>query len=125
MFSAWLNSKLNQFLTVLKQDLESGAQKQSLDSILSQAMYFGQSFGRVGADFRLSLVPILSKAVLDVALDHLEGRVVKNFVKSISRKFQKYIFLLGLEQRFKQGIDQLALKAMPSSSNISTSEYLM
>ena len=124
MFSAWLNSKLNQFLTVLKQDLESGAQKQSLDSILSQAMYFGQSFGRVGADFRLSLVPILSKAVLDVALDHLEGRVVKNFVKSISRKFQKYIFL-GSEQRFKQGIDQLALKAMPSSSNISTSEYLM
>jgi len=99
MFSAWLNSKLNQFLTVLKQDLESGAQKQSLDSILSQAMYFGQSFGRVGADFRLSLVPILSKAVLDVALDHLEGS----------------------EQRFKQGIDQLALKAMPSSSNISTS----
>ena len=125
MFSAWLNSKLNQFLTVLKQDLESGAQKQSLDSILSQAMYFGQSFGRVGADFRLSLVPILSKAVLDVALDHLEGRVVKNFVKSISRKFQKYIYFLGSEQRFKQGIDQLALKAMPSSSNISTSEYLM
>ena len=92
MFSAWLNSKLNQFLTVLKQDLESGAQKQSLDSILSQAMYFGQSFGRVGADFRLSLVPILSKAVLDVALEHLEGTKVKNFVKSISRKFQKYIF---------------------------------
>ena len=64
MFSAWLNSKLNQFLTVLKQDLDSGAKKQSLDSILSQAMYFGQSFGRVGADFRLSLVPILSQAVL-------------------------------------------------------------
>ena len=103
MFSAWLNSKLNQFLTVLKQDLESGAQKQSLDSILSQAMYFGQSFGRVGADFRLSLVPVLSKAVLDVALEHLEDA----------------------EQRFKQGIDQLALKAMASSSsNISTSEQI-
>ena len=46
-------------------------------------------------------------------------------MKSISRKFQKYIYFLGSEQRFKQGIDQLALKAMPSSSNISTSEYLM
>ena len=95
MFSAWLNSKLNQFLLVLKQDLDAGAKKQSLDSIISQAMYFGQSFGRVGADFRLSLVPILTQAVLDVALEHLEGA----------------------EQRFKQGIDQLALKSITLSKN--------
>ena len=88
MFSAWLNSKLNQFLTVLKQDLDSGAKKQSLDSILSQAMYFGQSFGRVGADFRLSLVPILSQAVLGM-ISHKKSLItifdhkhkIKNYIK--------------------------------------------
>ena len=61
MFSTWLESKINQFLVTLQHDLDAGAKKQSLDSILSQAMYFGQSLGRVGADFRPSLARILSR----------------------------------------------------------------
>ena len=61
MFSTWLESKINQFLMTLQHDLDAGAKKQSLDSILSQAMYFGQSLGRVGADFRPSLARILSR----------------------------------------------------------------
>ena len=61
MFSTWLESKICQFLITLQNDLDAGAKKQSLDSILSQAMYFGQSLGRVGADFRPSLAKILSR----------------------------------------------------------------
>jgi len=95
MFSTWLESKINQFLMTLQHDLDAGAKKQSLDSILSQAMYFGQSLGRVGADFRPSLARILSRAALDIALEHLSGT----------------------EQRFKNGIEQMALKAIASTAN--------
>jgi len=94
MFGTWLESKIHQFLLTLQHDLDAGAKKQSLDSILSQAMYFGQSLGRVGADFRPSLAKILSRAALDVALEHLNGA----------------------EQRFKNGIEQMALKAIASTS---------
>ena len=95
MFSTWLESKISQFLTMLQTDLDAGAKKHSLDAICSQAMYFGQSLGRLGADFRPSLAAILSKAALDVALDHLHGT----------------------EMRFKNGIDQMALKAITSKVN--------
>ncbi len=79
---------------MLRDDLDAGAKRQSLDSILVQAMYFGQSFGRVGADFRPALVSIFSKAALDIAFEQLEGS----------------------EARFKNGIDQLALKASVTDS---------
>jgi hypothetical protein len=95
LFSTWLESKISQFLQTLEKDLDLGAKGQSLDSILSQAMYFGQSFGRVGADFRTALIPIFSKAVLEVALEHFQGS----------------------EQRFKIGIDQLALKASVTTND--------
>jgi len=72
-----LDSKISQFLKTLKDDLDQGAKRQALDSILSQAMYFGQSLGRVGADFRPALVPILSQAALDVSLEHYKT-LIKN-----------------------------------------------
>lgn len=92
MFSTWLESKINQFLNMLENDLNSGAKKHSLDSIISQAMYFGQSLGKVGADFRPALVGIFSNAALENAFDHLKGA----------------------EQKFKSGISQMALKAITS-----------
>jgi hypothetical protein len=57
-------------------------------------MYFGQSFGRIGADFRLSLVPIFRNTALEMSLGALEDADVK----------------------FSQGIEQLALKASVISS---------
>ena len=95
MFSTWLDSKIQQFLRMLQSDLDAGAKRQSLDSIMSQAMYFGQSLGRVGADFRPALVKIFSKTALEIALEHLNGA----------------------EQSFKVGIDQLALKAISTNIN--------
>jgi hypothetical protein len=52
-------------------------------------MYFGQSFGRIGADFRLSLVPIFTDALRDITLAQLHGA----------------------EDRFRTGMYHLALKA--------------
>lgn len=72
----------------------------ALDSLLNQAMYFGQSFGRIGADFRLALVPIFREVAQDIALNALQGADIK----------------------FAQGIDQLALKANVISTGASTSK---
>jgi len=52
-------------------------------------MYFGQSFGRIGADFRLSLVPIFIESLREISLNQLRGA----------------------EDRFKSGIYHLAFKA--------------
>ena len=102
LFSAWLDRRISIFIDTLKNDLDaivlsikqratssSSMTYGGLDSLLNQAMYFGQSFGRIGADFRLSLVPIFQDAALSIALGTLHGADVK----------------------FAQGIEELALKA--------------
>ena len=106
MFSAWLDRRISIFLETLKGDLNkivvASNQKVAgsslinyggLDSLLNQAMYFGQSFGRIGADFRLSLVPIFRDAALEIALGALQDA----------------------DTKFSEGIDQLALKASVKS----------
>lgn len=89
LFASWLQKRLDSFLRSMEEDLERGAQIISLESITGQAMYFGQSFGRVGADFRLSLVSLLMKSARQAAFKHLDGA----------------------ERKFQMGVDQLALKA--------------
>jgi hypothetical protein len=51
-------------LQTLKYDLKAGVGNR-IDSILSQAMYFGLAFSRVGLDFRVLMIPIFEEAVLD------------------------------------------------------------
>ena len=106
LFSAWLDRRIFIFLETLKLDLQriAAASKQrtvgsssnygGIDSLLNQAMYFGQSFGRVGADFRLSLVPIFKETAIEIALGALQDADVK----------------------FAQDIEQLALKASVKST---------
>lgn len=52
------------FLHTLEADLSAGVGGR-LDSVLSQCMYFGLSFSRIGADFRPILLPIVHRAVLE------------------------------------------------------------
>ena len=61
LFYNWVNNKIGEFLEILKNDLARGAT--SFDTILSQCMYFGLSFSRVGTDFRPLMVPIILDAI--------------------------------------------------------------
>lgn len=67
IFQSWLFDKVEKFLDILEADLATLAKSQAtvsrLDSVMAQCMYFGLSFGRVGADFRSLTVPIFANAV--------------------------------------------------------------
>ena len=54
--------QVTDFLCTLEADLPKIAAS-SLESVFSQCMYFGLSFGRIGADFRVLLVPVFSQVV--------------------------------------------------------------
>lgn len=62
IFHCWLTYRVDMFLQLLRKCLEKGVGTR-LDSVLGQCMYFGQSFSRVGADFRCLLIPIFQQAV--------------------------------------------------------------
>lgn len=68
---------MNQFITVLEQDLNKGVGS-SLSSLLGQSMYFGLSFSRVGADFRALIGPIFVKTIIN------------NFSAAIRRATKKF-----------------------------------
>lgn len=72
IFHAWINTKINKFLTTLEVDLNRG-EVTSFENILGQCMYFGLSFSRVGADFRTLFVPIFVKVIAK----HFNARVSK------------------------------------------------
>jgi len=62
IFHTWIVGKVTDFLCTLEADLPKIAAS-SLESVFSQCMYFGLSFGRIGADFRVLLVPVFSQVV--------------------------------------------------------------
>lgn len=71
VFQSWISRKVQEFIQTLETDLQRGVGGR-LDSVLAQCMYFGLSFGRVGADFRSLVCPTFERAVLDAFTHHLQ-----------------------------------------------------
>lgn len=63
IFHGWILHKVNHFIQLVGKDLENGLGS-NLESVLAQTMFFGQSFSRIGADFRNLLIPLFQKAAL-------------------------------------------------------------
>ena len=63
IFNSWIIYKVKDFLEILRNDLYAGASTR-IESVLNQAMYFGLSFSRIGADFRMLMLPIFAEVVL-------------------------------------------------------------
>ena len=71
LFYCWLQQKIKNFLAVLSRDLKMGVGNR-LDSVLSQSMYFGLAFSRVGLDFRVLMVPLFEEAILNQIKKHID-----------------------------------------------------
>ncbi|XP_063840859.1 conserved oligomeric Golgi complex subunit 8-like [Scylla paramamosain] len=63
IFHGWILHKVNQFIRLVERDLQRGVGG-NLEAVLAQCMFFGQSFSRIGADFRNLLIPLFQKAAL-------------------------------------------------------------
>ncbi|XP_067137990.1 conserved oligomeric Golgi complex subunit 8 isoform X2 [Centruroides vittatus] len=101
IFHSWISLKISEFLKTLEHDISEDLGGR-LDSILSQAMYFGLSFSRVGADFRPLLIPIFQNTVL------------KQFEKSMERA----------AKQFKQAMQTFTLTSYSFSSAAALSATL-
>ena len=85
LFYCWLQQKIKNFLNVLSKDLKLGVGNR-LDSVLSQAMYFGLAFSRVGLDFRVLMVPIFEDAIQEQ---------FKSNLKKANSKFEESLLKLN------------------------------
>ncbi|XP_063729109.1 conserved oligomeric Golgi complex subunit 8-like [Symsagittifera roscoffensis] len=80
IFNSWILSRVSEFLLMLREDLKAGAISR-IESVLNQAMYFGLSFSRIGADFRMLMLPIFNEVIVGNFEDKLD-QVLASF-KSI------------------------------------------
>lgn len=69
----WTSSCIADYLEKLKDGVRHIADGAALNTVMQQAMYCGQSLGRVGADFRPSLPPIFEETVLRIYCSHLNA----------------------------------------------------
>ena len=83
IFSAWIFRRIHMFKAAIEEKLKKNpVEEQSLDSLVGQIMYFGQSLGRVGFDFRPQFVPIFTTLTLAKCDQHLKDGL-NNFETSL------------------------------------------
>ncbi|KAL5279848.1 COG8 family protein [Megaselia abdita] len=112
IFESWINRKINSFLEVLEEDLSSGVS--SMDTILGQCMYFGQSFGRVGADFRGLMVPIFLNVI---------SKNVSNSITKVNQTFRANLEKFTLVNKVNYSL--LNRKSEDPSEQLSPPETLL
>jgi conserved oligomeric Golgi complex subunit 8 len=69
----WTASFVSQYLVGMEEGLRDVRDGASLSTVMQQAMYCGQSLGRVGADFRPALVPLFEDALMKIVNFHLNA----------------------------------------------------
>uniref|UniRef100_G3ML85 Conserved oligomeric Golgi complex subunit 8 n=1 Tax=Amblyomma maculatum TaxID=34609 RepID=G3ML85_AMBMU len=70
IFYSWITSQVTRFLEIVERDLSSELSGR-LDSVLSQCMYFGLSFSRIGAGFR----PLLARKFQAAAVNRFRSAI--------------------------------------------------
>lgn len=69
----WTASCVAEYLQRLCEGVDQLSDATALNTVLQQAMFCGQSLGRVGADFRASLPPMFERAVMRIFQSHLHA----------------------------------------------------
>lgn len=69
----WTASCVADYLKRLGEGVDQLSDATALNTVLQQAMFCGQSLGRVGADFRASLPPMFERAVMRIFNSHLHA----------------------------------------------------
>ena len=111
IFHCWLSYRIDLFLGLLQACLDNGVGNR-LDSVLGQCMYFGQSFSRVGADFRCLLIPIFQKAVSTSF-----SKLIQETTKEFEREMMSYS-LLSTSISYNQITPTGALSTATNNSEI-------
>ena len=81
---SWVLVEIRAYITLLEEMIPKLTDGSSLANVLDVSMFFGQSLGRLGADFRLLLVPVFENASVELFARGLkEG--LRQFETSASR----------------------------------------
>lgn len=69
----WTATCVSEYLQRLEEGVNELTDGAMLNTVLQQAMFCGQSLGRVGADFRAALPPMFEDAVMRIFTSHLNA----------------------------------------------------
>lgn len=78
----WTTSCIAEYLERLEKGTKNITEGAALNTVMQQAMYCGQSLGRVGADFRAALPPLFEDAVI---------RIYTSLLNAALRQFEMMI----------------------------------
>ena len=111
LFNCWILDKITRFLNTLKEVLKNINNQNNgignrLDSVLSQAMYFGLAFSRVGLDFRVLIIEVFEMAAYDQ---------MKDGISAATNKFEEYLHRFSLSDFVSTSTDSNAPNDQNSS----------